>query len=204
MFTGIVHERGRLTATPEGSGRGGVRMSIEMSEELAGELRIGASLSVAGACLTVIELGVDWCAVEVSPETLRRTGLGDLAAGDPVNLEPPLRAGEPLGGHWVQGHVDATLEVLEVRELQDHRVVRCELPATAQPYIVEKGSVTLDGVSLTVSDRGPDWFEVALIPHTLEVTTLGETRPGSRLNLEVDILAKYVEQALAAAGRLQP
>ena len=177
---------------------------IALSEELAGSLEVGASLAVAGTCLTVTELGAASCAVELSPETLGRTNLGDAAPGRQVNLEPALRAGDPLGGHWVQGHVDETLPVLERRQLDEHAVVRFGLSATSSRYVVEKGSVTLDGVSLTVSARGDDWFEVALIPHTLAVTTLEALRPGDRVNFEVDVLAKYVERALLEAGRLGP
>jgi riboflavin synthase len=132
--------------------------------------------------------------VEVSPETLRRTTLGGLASGSEVNLELPLRAGDPLGGHWVQGHVDGTATVREVRSAGRHREVVFALPPELGRYLVEKGSVAIDGVSLTISSRGRDTFEVALVPHTLEVTTLSRLVPGDRVNIEVDILAKYVEQ----------
>ncbi len=204
MFTGIVRARGRVIEPPRPSGRGGERLVLGLPSELAAELALGSSLAVAGACLTVVELDADRCAVELSPETLQRTRLGGLAAGDEVNLEPPLKAGEPLGGHWVQGHVDATTGVTGRRETGEHRLLRCELPGDLAAFLVEKGSVALDGVSLTVAARGGDWFEVALIPHTLEVTTLARAVAGDRLHLEVDILAKYVHQALAAAGRLSP
>lgn len=230
MFTGLVRECGRLTSEPEPSPAGGVLLRIGHSQELARRLDLGASLSVSGVCLTVIqqteaqpsdvetppsESGVEEpgiesiTVVELSPETLRRTSLGDLTAGSLVNLEPALAAGEPLGGHWVQGHVDATLEVLAVRHLGEHTEVEFDLPSNFAAYVVEKGSVTLDGVSLTVSrlhQHSPDdqSFEVALIPHTLDITNLDRLTAGARVNFEVDVLAKYVHRALETAGRLDP
>ena len=204
MFTGLIVERGRLTADPFSSGQGGLRLQVEHGAGLAGRLELGASLAVSGVCLTVTDLdfghGGSRSTVELSPETIARTTLGDLRAGDEVNLEPALRLGDPLGGHWVQGHVDGTTQVVGRRDLAEHRVLAFALPPDLAPYLVEKGSITVDGVSLTVSARRADRFEVALIPHTLEVTTLARLRPGDRVNLEVDVLAKYVHQALAARG----
>jgi riboflavin synthase len=200
MFTGLVRERGRIAGTSGPSVQGGRRLVIALSEALRERLAIGASLSVSGVCLTIVRSEAAGVVVELSPETLRRTTLGDLAAGDAVNLEPALAAGEAMGGHWVQGHVDATLELLERRARGDHVEARFALPAEHEAVVVEKGSVTLEGVSLTVSARDEGWFEVALIPHTLEVTTLGSLEPGDRVNFEVDILAKYVRQALVVAG----
>jgi riboflavin synthase len=203
MFTGLVQERGHLTDDPMPSGQGGVRLAIGHSADLGRRLEIGASLAVSGVCLTVVTLDGDpplGCTVELSPETLSRTTLGALRRGDPVNLEPALRMGDPLGGHWVQGHVDGTTEVAGRRDLTDHRVLAFAIPEALAPYLVEKGSITVDGVSLTVSALAPDRFEVALIPHTLEVTTLSSLRPGDRVNLEVDVLAKYVHRILAARG----
>jgi riboflavin synthase len=170
-------------------------------------LEIGASLAVSGVCLTVIELDGEpplGCTVELSPETLSRTTLGALRRGDPVNLEAALRMGDPLGGHWVQGHVDGTTTVVDRRDLTDHRVLAFAIPPDLELFLVEKGSITVDGVSLTVSALAPDRFEVALIPHTLEVTTLDALRPGDRVNLEVDVLAKYVQRILAARGLAGP
>lgn len=204
MFTGIVIERGRLLADPVPSGQGGVHLVIGMCPALAGRLAIGDSLAVSGVCLTVTEKGEDRVAVELSPETLSRTTLGALRCDDPVNLEPALRMGDPLGGHWVQGHVDCTARVVDRRDLTDHRVLAFSIPPDLEPLLVEKGSVTVDGVSLTVSALQSDRFEVALIPHTLEVTTLSKLSPGDRVNLEVDVLGKYVHRILAARGLVAP
>lgn len=206
MFTGIVVEIGRLSAAPAPSGAGGLRLRLAHSAALGERLRTGDSLAVAGVCLTVLSSEGAETTLEVSPETLARTTLGGLAAGAAVNLEPALRVGEPLGGHWVQGHVDGVLRVSARRDLGQHRVLELELPAAQRARVVEKGSVTLDGVSLTVSALADDGtggasrFSVALIPHTLEHTTLGELQPGDPVNFEADILAKYIERALAARG----
>lgn len=200
MFTGLVRERGRLIADPSPSGQGGVRLRIGHSPELSGLLSLGASLAVSGVCLTLVDMAPGISEVELAPETLRRTSLGGLKAGDELNLEPALRMGDPLGGHWVQGHVDGTLQVVDRRDLQEHRELAFELPEDLRPFVVEKGSVTLDGVSLTVSRLHPDTFEVALIPHTLEVTNLDRLQVGDRVNFEVDVLAKYVNRALNLAG----
>jgi riboflavin synthase len=207
MFTGIVVERGRILSPPAASGRGGVALAVGHSRELAERLEVGASLAVSGVCLTVTELTEEGdgarSLVELSPETLERTNLGELGAGSEVNLEPALRAGDPLGGHWVQGHVDATLALLGREDLTEHSVFTFELPAGHARYVVEKGSVALDGVSLTVAHRLDDRFTVALIPHTLEVTTLGGRQPGERVNFEIDVLAKYVESLLDQRGLVQ-
>ena len=202
MFTGIIVERGRLIAAPEPSGPGGVRLVLEHSPELGRRLEIGASLAVSGVCLTITELADPpaQSKVELSPETLSRTNLGELRRGSEVNLEPALRMGDALGGHMVQGHVDGTARVVDRRDLTDHRVLAFSIPAELAPFLVEKGSVTVDGVSLTVSALLPDRFEVALIPHTLEVTTLSRLAPGNLVNLEVDVIGKYVQRILAARG----
>lgn len=184
-----------------------MRLTIDHSAALGERLSLGASVAVSGVCLTVIELEPDRTAstVEMGDETLARTTLGSLVDGAAVNLETPLAAGEPLGGHWVQGHVDATLEVVERTDHEEHSVMAFSLPPDMAPFVVEKGSVALDGVSLTVTGVGPDRFTVWLIPHTLDVTTLGLRAPGERVNFEADILAKYVYrglEALAAGGKL--
>lgn len=200
MFSGLVVERGRLLGSPVPSGEGGVRLVVGHTAALAGRLGIGASLAVAGVCLTVTEEGDGWVKVELSPETLARTTLGELTDGSEVNLEPALRLGDPLGGHWVQGHVDATAAVTERTDLVDHRVLGFSIPPQLAPFLVEKGSVTVDGVSLTVAALDDRRFTVALIPHTLEVTTLSRLVPGDRVNLEVDVLGKYVYRILAGRG----
>jgi riboflavin synthase len=204
MFTGLIVERGRLIADPVPSGQGGVRLAVGMSPGLAERLAIGDSLAVSGVCLTVTEKGGDRVTVELSPETLARTRLGELRGGDEVNLEPALRVGDPLGGHMVQGHVDGTAEVVDRRDLAGHRVLAFSIPPEMAPFLVEKGSVTVDGVSLTVSALLSNCFEVALIPHTLEMTTLSLRVPGDRVHLEMDVLGKYVHRLLAARGLVPP
>jgi len=204
MFTGLIVERGSLIDDPAPSGQGGVRLTIGLSPNLAGRLVIGDSLAVSGVCLTITEKGIDRATVELSPETLSRTTLAGLKRGDAVNLEPALRMGDALGGHWVQGHVDGTARVVDRRDLSDHRVLAFSIPPDLSPFLVEKGSVTVDGVSLTVSALVSDRFEVALTPHTLEVTTLSELVPGDSVNLEMDVLGKYVHRILAARGLVAP
>jgi riboflavin synthase len=201
MFTGLIREKGTILTPPAPSGRGGLRLELAFSAALSAELTLGASLAVAGVCLTVFDLTPGRAAVELAPETLARTTLGSLAAGDEVNLEPALKASDALGGHWVQGHVDGTARVASREELTEHRVLGFTLPPELSPYLVEKGSITVDGVSLTVAALDTaDRFSVTLLPHTLAVTTLARLAPGDPVNLEVDILAKYVHRILAARG----
>ena len=173
---------------------GGARLRI--ASALAGELSEGDSIAVNGVCLTATQVDAGGFAADAMRETLERSTLGGLQAGSSVNLEPPLRADQLLGGHIVQGHVDATGTVRAAREDGFARVVWIELPADLARYLVEKGSVAVDGVSLTVSGLEPGRFSVSLIPETLERTTLGRVREGDRVNLEVDILAKHVERLL--------
>lgn len=196
MFTGIVRDRGVVAGPPETTGEG-ARLDLRLSRGLASELEVGASLAVSGVCLTVVELDEESCSVDLSPETLSRTTLGELEAGQEVNLEPPLRVGDPLGGHLVQGHVDTVVELVSVVEKGDDREMAFRLPPGVERWVVEKGSVTLDGISLTVARLEKDRFWVAVIPHTLAVTNLGDLEPGARLNLEVDLVAKYVESLLS-------
>lgn len=211
MFTGIVRELGTLNAEPEDSGQGGVRLRIGHSADLGALLAPGASLAVAGVCLTVVTGDRENSAarseveseVELSRETLARTRLGRLRLGDRVNLEPALRAGDPLGGHWLQGHVDTLATLLRRDDRQAHSEFTVAIPRGMEPYVVEKGSVALDGVSLTVASCGAESFTVALIPHTLEVTTLGRALTGSRFHFEADILAKYVERMLLVRGLIR-
>jgi riboflavin synthase len=189
MFTGIVRERGRI-ASIEQEGDG-VRLEIA-APETSSSLAVGDSVSVSGACLTATAVSNGSFSVTAVPETLSRTTLGRLAAGGEVNLEPALHAGDALGGHFVQGHVDA---VGRVATIADARVWVEAAPEVLR-YCVEKGSITVDGVSLTIAGLRDDAFEVALIPHTRDVTTLGALEPGDEVNLEVDVLAKYVEKLI--------
>lgn len=198
MFTGLVAEVGEVAADPSESPRGGRVLSLRHSSELSARLEIGASLAVSGTCLTLIEHRPGESVVEMSEETLRLTTLGALRSGARVNLEAAMRMGDPMGGHWVQGHVDGTTEVTAVTPEEEFSRVAFALPAVLGRYFVTKGSVTIDGVSLTVAEMDDDEFAVALIPHTLSHTTLGQRRPGDRVNVEVDVLAKYVERSVAA------
>jgi riboflavin synthase len=172
-------------------GRDGARLRIGASKVLD-DVSIGASIAVNGCCLTAVAFGDDWWDADVSDETFSRTSLGSLVPGDTVNLERPVRPVDRLGGHIVQGHVDAVGEVVD--PVPDLRI---RLAPELLRYVVEKGSITVDGVSLTVVDVLADGFTVAVIPHTAEVTTLGARRPGDPVNLEVDVMAKYAERLLA-------
>jgi riboflavin synthase len=198
MFTGIVEELGAVRAVH--AREGGARIEISASTVLD-DAELGASIAVNGCCLTVVDLHRDgdsqgWWAADAVTETLDRTSLGALVVGDPVNLERPVR----LGGHIVQGHVDAVGTVQERAPLPDGSTsMTFAAPPSVLRYVVEKGSITVDGISLTVASLGPDTFSVAVIPHTLAVTTLGSARPGSPVNLEVDVLAKYVERLVQPA-----
>ena len=196
MFTGLVQEVGEIRRLEprNGSGSTDVRLVVGFRAIERARLELGASICVDGVCLTVAELGADSFAADVSGETLRVTTLGDKRAGSRVNLEPSLRAGDALGGHWVSGHVDGVAEVVATERDARSLQVRIEAPQLLARYIARKGSVTLDGVSLTVNEVDGMRFSINLIPHTLEVTTLGALAPGSRLNLEIDLLARYVER----------
>ena len=189
MFTGLVAGKGVVRAVSGG------RLVVET--ELAAELAPGDSIAVNGVCLTAVERKNGSFAADVMPETLRRTSLEPLAEGDEVNLELPLRAGDRLGGHVMQGHVDGTGTVESVTEDGNSRVVRIQAPSELLRYVVQKGSIAVDGVSLTVSGVDDRAFEVSLIPETLERTTLGALAPGARVNVEVDVLAKYVEKLVS-------
>jgi riboflavin synthase len=196
MFTGIVEGTGTVAALAAADDASGARLEVE-APFLAGDLRPGESVAVNGCCLTVAQATAAGFAADLVAETLRRTALGGLAAGDLVNLERPMALGGRLGGHLVQGHVDGVARVLDRTAAGDGQEVRIELPAELERFVVEKGSVAVDGVSLTVAGVGPGWFAVALVPHTLEVTTLGRRRPGDPVQLEVDVVAKYVERLVA-------
>jgi riboflavin synthase len=197
MFTGIVQEMGEIRRVEPRTGPAGTadcRLEVSFASIARERLELGASICVDGVCLTVAALEGNSFIADVSGETLRVTTLGEKRAGQRVNLEPALRAGDALGGHWVSGHVDGIAEVRSAAA--DARSVRIELaaPIALARYIARKGSVTLDGVSLTVNDVNGANFSINLIPHTLEVSTLGGLKPGARLNLEIDLLARYVER----------
>jgi riboflavin synthase len=196
MFTGIVEGTGRVAALAAAADGSGARLEVE-APWLAGDLRLGESVAVNGCCVTVAGATAAGFAADLVAETLRRTALGGVAAGDRVNLERPMALGGRLGGHLVQGHVDGVARVLDRTPVGEGEEVRIELPPGLERYLVEKGSVAVDGVSLTVAGVGPGWFAVALVPHTLKVTTLGDRRPGDPVQLEVDVVAKYVERLVA-------
>ncbi len=188
MFTGIVEELGRVRHVERrGDGR---RLAFDAPLVRTGA-GLGDSIAVNGCCLTVVELGDGWWSVDAVGETLDRTSLSDLAVGDAVNLERPVRVDDRLGGHLVQGHVDAVGQVVDAAP-----ALRIAAPDALAPFIVTKGSITVDGCSLTVVDVLEDGFTVAIIPHTSAVTTLGTKGPGAAVNLEVDVIAKYVQRLL--------
>jgi riboflavin synthase len=194
MFTGIVEELGSVVS------RDGARLRLAARTVLQGA-QLGDSTAVNGCCLTIVDFdeGAGWWDADVSDETYARTSLGSLAAGDPVNLERPVRLADRLGGHLVQGHVDAVGEVVDPAPS-----LRVRVPDHLLRYVVEKGSITVDGVSLTVVDVLDDGFTVALIPHTMAVTVLGSRTPGDPVNIEVDVMAKYAEKLLAGHAPAVP
>jgi len=193
VFTGIVRELGRVVLLERSEQQ--ARLSVT-AFALAPGLEIGDSVAVDGCCLTVVEIDGRTLSFDLSLETLSRSALGALGPGRDVNLEPALRAGEPLGGHYVQGHVDAVGRVRSLEREGDGVRMWIELPPEVLRYCVEKGSITVAGVSLTIAELADDAVAVALIPHTLDVTTLGNAAPGDQLNLEADVIAKYVERLL--------
>ncbi|RIV23224.1 riboflavin synthase [Alicyclobacillaceae bacterium I2511] len=193
MFTGLVEEVGKLMRADVGVE--GARLHIGAVKVLA-DMKLGDSIAINGACLTVVQQDAKGFAVEAVPETMRRTNLGQLRSGSPVNLERALRAGDRLGGHFVAGHVDGTGTVDGVVKDGLAVVITVHAPASLMRYIAEKGSICVDGVSLTVMDILPTRFRVSIIPHTASETTLTRVRVGDTLNLEVDMLAKYMEQLL--------
>jgi riboflavin synthase len=196
LFTGLIADLGTVAAVD--ATEDGVRIAV--SSRLAGELHEGDSVAVNGVCLTATAVADGSFSADVMRESLRRSSLAEVAPGTRVNLELPLRAADRLGGHVVQGHVDGVGSVAEVREDGFSRVVTIASPAELLRYVVEKGSIAVDGVSLTVSALTDDSFSVSLIPETLERTNLGSARPGQPVNLEVDVLAKYVEKLVRTAA----
>ena len=192
MFTGIVTDLGTVRSV---TAAGSTRFEIETAYDMS-TVAMGASIACAGVCLTVVERGADSFVVDVSNETLARTTLGGWKAGQRINLERPLRAGDELGGHIVSGHVDAVSHVID-RKLDGASVrFTFALPAALAGYLAQKGSITVDGVSLTVNEVEEGFFGVNLIPHTLEVTSLGTLQPGASVNLEVDLVARYLARLI--------
>ncbi|MFF9343719.1 MULTISPECIES: riboflavin synthase [unclassified Streptomyces] len=198
MFTGIVEELGEVVAVEQLPDASRFRLRGPLVTEGA---RHGDSIAVNGVCLTVVETAGGEFTADVMAETLKRSSLGALEPGSRVNLERPMAVGGRLGGHIVQGHVDGTGTVLERTPSEHWELVRVGLPAPLARYVVEKGSITVDGVSLTVVEVGDDWFTISLIPTTLALTTLGHKGPGAPVNLEVDVIAKYVERLLGPTAR---
>jgi len=193
MFTGIVTDVGRIRSVRQTNRDR--RYEIATGYDLSG-VELGASISHAGCCLTVVEKGEGWFAVEVSGETLSKTTLGDLGEGDAVNLERAARLGDEMGGHMVSGHVDGVGEVVSIEAEGGSHRVSIRAPRPLHRLIAPKGSVTVEGVSLTVNEVEDDVFGVNVIPHTWEVTTLGNLKPGARVNLEIDMLARYLARYL--------
>ena len=191
MFTGLVRERGRIAARTGGDD--GVRLVVAAPQIAAGT-SVGDSVSIDGCCLTAVAVEDGSIAFDAVPETLGRTALAQLEAGDEVNLEPALRAGEPLGGHYVQGHVDGLGRVRSLAREGDGARLWIDAPPELLRYCVEKGSIAVQGVSLTIAALDEAGFAVALVPHTLGATTLGSLVAGAPVNLEADVLAKYVER----------
>jgi riboflavin synthase len=199
VFTGIVREIGRVEESEPRDG--GARLRIR-APETAAATRLGDSIAVNGVCLTVTDVADGVVAVDAVAETLARSTLARLAPGSAVNVEPALRAGDPLGGHIVQGHVDGVARVRSLATEDPGARLVVDLPRELEPYCVEKGSIALDGVSLTIAALAEGAVEIALVPHTLAASTLGGLAPGDRVNVEVDVVAKHVERLLAARGRL--
>jgi len=196
VFTGIVEETGTVRALDERDGS--IALQVE-ARTVCDDLRLGDSIAVNGVCLTVTAHDANSFTVGLAPETLRRTDLGDLRPGARVNLERALAAGGRMGGHYVQGHVDGTGEIVSVRPEGDSLWMTFRAPAELLPYLVVKGFVAIDGISLTITERRADTFSVALVAYTQSVVTLASKRPGDRVNLEVDVIAKYVESLLRRA-----
>ncbi len=201
MFTGIIEGTGRLIE--KRAAGGGVTFRIESGFDLLDPSE-GESIALNGVCLTAYEISGRKFLADVSPETLSRTTLGELVIGSKLNMERALRLSDRLGGHIVSGHIDCTAKVLERRPDGEFTIFSFHLPEKFGKYIIEKGSVSIDGISLTVNSCGKDRFSVSIIPHTLQVTTLGNLRKGSMVNIEVDIIGKYVEKLLSAQPAGQP
>lgn len=193
MFTGIIEELGTIQTLT--NARDGARIVVKAPTILS-DAKIGDSIAVNGVCLTVVEMTAVSFVADVSAETLRRTSLKQMRVGSKINLERPMTSSARFGGHIVQGHVDTIGEFSSAKQVGDGWNVRIKFPSELGKYIVEKGSITVDGISLTVANLGEDWLEIAVIPHSWKVTNLSTLKPGAAVNLEVDIIAKYVERML--------
>ncbi len=204
MFTGIITDIGKIAEITRQTGGewGDTRMTVHCHYDVD-TIDIGASISHSGACMTVVKKGAlsgefqGWYTFDVSDESLSKTTMGDWEAGQSVNLERAMTAKDELGGHMVTGHVDNTSEVLEIEDIAGSKRIRFGSPADIRFAIAPKGSICVDGVSLTVNEVGPDWFEVNIIPHTAEVTTLGKLQVSGKVNLEIDVIARYVAKYLS-------
>lgn len=199
MFTGIITDIGRLRSIER---RGDLRVVISTAFDMS-TVEMGASIACHGVCLTVVDKGTGWFAVDVSAETLDRTALGDMAPGSAINLERSLRVGDELGGHIVTGHVDGLAEIVAIETVGDSRRFIFRAPGNLARFVAEKGSVALNGASLTVNAVDGDRFEINIIPHTQSRTTFGDARAGDRVNMEIDVLARYVARLQDSAGRSQ-
>lgn len=202
MFTGLIEEKGKVIRVESASG--GSRLAVE-ARVVADGTKVGDSIAVNGACLTVIQAASSALTFDAVRETVERTTIGRLRPGDSVNLERPMRAGDRFGGHIVLGHVDGIGVIREIRKAGTETTFRFEAPPEIVQFVVEKGSIAVDGISLTIADLGPEWFTVAVIPHTLASTTLGEASVSGSVNLETDIIGKYVFRFVnksAGDGRL--
>ncbi len=195
MFTGIIEELGQVEAIERTDG--GARLTV-LAPRSTADLSVGDSIAVNGTCLTAVRIADDRFEAEAVLETLARTNLGDLSVGSAVNLERPMRADGRFDGHIVQGHVDGVGTVAALTEEGDGYRLTVAMPTELAPYVVEKGSITIDGISLTIAALESDVIEVAIIPHTMQATVLGSRQVGDRVNLEVDVVAKYVERMLGA------
>ncbi len=201
MFTGLIQDMGEVQSLRHRGG--GVSLTISTQLDLR-SVKVGDSVAVEGVCLTVVEVSGRTFSVEVSPETLGRTTLASLKKGQPVNLETALKMSDPLGGHLVSGHVDGTGEIAQVAREGNSLRYRFRVPAEVGRYLIEKGSVAVDGISLTVAECRDQGFSVSIIPHTAGRTTLGKKKAGDKVNLENDLIAKYVEKFVHQAGGVAP
>ncbi len=200
MFTGLIEDVGRLQKLERRGGSAKLTVATVMP---AGEFHLGDSVAVNGVCLTVTSIEAPLLTFDVSPETLDKSGLGKLSAGDKVNLERAMRLSDRLGGHIVSGHIDCVATVTERREESGNILFSFRLPAEKCRYIIEKGSVAIDGISLTVNRVTSESFSINIIPHTAKMTTLAFRKPGDTVNIETDIIGKYVERLLSAAGSVK-